>query len=75
MLTRNDDCCVNASCVLCNVCCLFCGLGDAGGSLQAGLALVSDTCQQLLDFGDRPAGVESFGACLGAVHDCMTPEN
>jgi len=51
---------------------LLSGSGDGGGALQAGLALVGDAGQQLLDLGDGPAGVEALGTSLGAVHDGVT---
>jgi len=55
--------------------CLFGGSGDGGGALHAGLALVCDAGQQLLDLGDGTAGVEALGTSLGAVHDGVTSVN
>ena len=51
------------------------GLGDGGGAFEAGLPLLSDACQQLLDLGDGSARVEALGAGLGAVHDGVTSAN
>ena len=45
------------------------GSGDGGGASKAGLPLLGDPGQQLLDLGDGTAGIESLGAGLGAVHD------
>ena len=51
------------------------GLGDGGGSLQSGLSFLSDTSQEFLDLSDGPAGIETLGTGLGAVHDGVTSAN
>ena len=43
--------------------------GDGRGACEAGLSLLGDTGQQLLDLGDGSAGIEALGTGLGAVHD------
>jgi len=48
-------------------------LCDAGGATESGLSLLADASQELLDFGDGSARIESLGAGLGAVHDGVTP--
>ena len=50
-------------------------LGDGGGSLQSGLSFLSDTSQEFLDLSDGPAGIETLGTGLGAVHDGVTSAN
>jgi len=46
---------------------LRCVLGSEG--VEAGLALLGDTREQLLDLGNCSAGVEALRAGLGTVHD------
>merc|ERR1719232_64292 len=49
--------------------------GDWSSSLETRFALLGNSCQQLLDLGDGSAGVQSFGAGLGAVHDGVASVN
>lgn len=54
------------------LCLLLHGPGDGGGATQAGLSLLSDARQQLLDLSNGAARVEALGTGLGAVHDGVT---
>ena len=49
-------------------------LRDTGCTRHSWFSLLADAGQQLLDLGDRPAGVQSLGAGLGAVHDSVASE-
>merc|ERR1711923_64919 len=44
-------------------------LRDTGRTRHSGFPLLTDAGQQLLDLGNRPAGVQSLGTGLGAIHD------
>ena len=48
---------------------LWGSLGDGRLASHAGLALLGDSRQQLLDLGDGTARVEALGTGLRAVHD------
>ena len=48
-------------------------LRHSGSSGHARLALLADSGQQLLDLGNGPAGVQTLGAGLGAIHDGVAP--
>ena len=49
-------------------------LRDTGRTRHSGFPLLADAGQQLLDLGDRPAGVQSLGTRLGAIHDGVASE-
>ncbi len=49
--------------------------GDPCRPLHAGLSLLSDARQELLDLSDGAARVEALGAGLRAVHDGVAPAN
>ena len=49
------------------------GPGHRGAAGEAGLPLLGDPRQQLLDLSDGATGVEALGTGLGAVHDGVTP--